>query len=258
MLGLNSLLKRGLMAKQDYKQSLTGLDLTRLPRHIGIIMDGNGRWAKQRNRPRLYGHRAGAKALRDVVELGVELKIAYLTFYAFSTENWNRPPDEVNGLLRLLKDRLKKQIPEMMEQNIFAQFIGTTVGLDKNYWQEVSDTVAQTHKNTGMVVNFAFNYGGRLEIIEGIKKLFAEGNAKVLENLNPDNFNEYLYTTGQPDPDLIIRTSGEMRLSNFLLWQSAYSEIYVTDTLWPDFNKIELIKALVDYSKRNRRFGGSE
>lgn len=249
--------ERGLMAKQDYKKMLAELDFAKLPRHIGIIMDGNGRWAKQRNRPRLYGHRAGAKALRDVVELGVELKIGYLTFYAFSTENWNRPHDEVNGLLRLLKDRLKKQIPEMMEQNIYAQFIGTTVGLDENYWQEVSETVAQTHHNTGMVVNFAFNYGGRLEIIEGIKKLVTEGNTDKITNLNPDTFNDYLYTAGQPDPDLIIRTSGEMRLSNFLLWQAAYSEIYVTDTLWPDFNKVELIKAMLDYSARNRRFGGS-
>ncbi len=245
------------MAKQDYKKLLAELDPSKLPRHIGIIMDGNGRWAKRRNRPRLYGHRAGVRVLREVVELGVELKIAYLTFYAFSTENWNRPHDEVNGLLRLLKDRLKKQIPQMMEQNIYAQFIGTTVGLDENYWKEVSATVAQTHHNTGMVINFAFNYGGRLEIIEGIKKLVAEGNAEKTTNLNPDNFNEYLYTAGQPDPDLIIRTSGEMRLSNFLLWQSAYSEIYVTETLWPDFNKVELIQAILDYSNRIRRFGGS-
>ncbi len=235
---------------------LPQLDLDKLPRHIGIIMDGNGRWAKKRNRPHLYGHRAGAQALRDVVELAVELKLGYLTFYAFSTENWNRPKSEVQGLLKLLKERLIKQIPEMNEQNIYAQFIGSTVGLDPDYWREISSTAALTHNNTGMVVNFAFNYGGRLEIIDGIKKLIAEHDSDKIKNLNPGSFGEYLYTFGQPDPDLIIRTSGEMRLSNFLLWQAAYAEIYITDTLWPDFNKVELIKALLDYQNRNRRFGG--
>jgi len=243
------------MAKKDYKQLLQYLDPGKLPRHIGIIMDGNGRWAKQRNRPHLFGHQAGAKALRQVVELGVELKLEHLTFYAFSTENWNRPAEEVNGLLRLLKERLKKQIPEMMEQNIYAQFIGTADGLDPDYWKEVSRTVEVTHKNTGMVVNFAFNYGGRLEIIDGFKKLM-QSSPESLETLSPENFGAYLYTAGQPDPDLIIRTSGEYRLSNFLLWQSAYAEIYVTDTLWPDFDKLELIKALLDYAGRQRRFGG--
>ncbi len=243
------------MAKQNYHELLKQLDLSKIPSHIGIIMDGNGRWAKQRNRPHLFGHKAGAKALRQVVELGVEIKLEYLTFYAFSTENWNRPQDEVNGLLRLLKERLKKQIPEMMEQNIYAQFIGTTVGLDPDYWKEVSKTVEATHQNTGMVVNFAFNYGGRLEIIDGFKKLLSE-DPHALDNLSPDNFGRFLYTAGQPDPDLIIRTSGEYRLSNFLLWQSAYSEIYITDVLWPDFDKIELIKALQDYAGRQRRFGG--
>ncbi len=243
------------MAKQNYKELMAQLERSKLPRHIGIIMDGNGRWAKQRNRPHLFGHQAGAKALRQVVELGVELKLEYLTFYAFSTENWNRPADEVNGLLRLLKERLKKQIPEMMEQNIYAQFIGTAVGLDPEYWKEVSETVEITHQNTGMVVNFAFNYGGRLEIIDGFKKLMQTA-PEALDKLSPDTFGSYLYTAGQPDPDLIIRTSGEYRLSNFLLWQAAYAEIYVTDTLWPDFGKLELIKALMDYTSRQRRFGG--
>jgi undecaprenyl diphosphate synthase len=243
------------MAKKNYQDLLKQLDPQKVPRHIGIIMDGNGRWAKQRNRPHLFGHQAGAKALRQVVELGVEIKLEYLTFYAFSTENWNRPQDEVNGLLRLLKERLKKQIPEMMEQNIYAQFIGTTVGLDPDYWKEVSKTVEVTHQNTGMVVNFAFNYGGRLEIIDGFRKLLSE-DPHALDKLSPDNFGRFLYTAGQPDPDLIIRTSGEYRLSNFLLWQSAYSEIYITDVLWPDFDKIELIKALQDYAGRQRRFGG--
>ena len=246
---------RGLMAKQDYKKLLNELDRNKLPKHIGFIMDGNGRWAKQRNRPHLYGHRAGVKALRQVVELGVELKLQYLTFYAFSTENWSRPESEVKGLLRLLKDQLKKEIPELMEQNIYAQFIGTSVGLDSNYWKEVSSLVAQTHKNSGMIVNFAFNYGGRLVIIEGFKK-FMTLNPDKWDKLTPEDFGNYLWTAGQPDPDLIIRTSGEKRLSNFLLWQSAYAEIYITETLWPDFDKVEMIKALLDYASRDRRFGG--
>ena len=243
------------MAKQDYKQLLNELDRDKLPKHIGFIMDGNGRWAKKRNKPHLYGHRAGVKSLRQVVELGVELKLQYLTFYAFSTENWSRPESEVKGLLWLLKDQLKKEIPELMEQNIYAQFIGTSIGLEKNYWNEVSSLVAQTHKNTGMIVNFAFNYGGRLEIIEGFKK-FMTLNPDKWDKLTPEDFGNYLWTAGQPDPDLIIRTSGEKRLSNFLLWQSAYAEIYITETLWPDFDKTEMIKALLDYASRDRRFGG--
>lgn len=244
------------MGRSDYKRLLPELNLNKLPQHIGIIMDGNGRWAKKRSRPHLYGHRAGAKALREVVELGVEIKLGYLTFYAFSTENWNRPKDEVQGLLRLLKERLIKQIPEMNEQNIYAQFIGSTVGLEPSYWKEISETAALTHNNTGMVVNFAFNYGGRLEVIDGIKKLVAEQTPEQIQSLTPEEFGKCLYTLGQPDPDLIIRTSGEMRLSNFLLWQSAYSEIYFTETLWPDFGKVELLKALIDYQHRERRFGG--
>jgi undecaprenyl diphosphate synthase len=244
------------MAKPNYKDLLPQLIPERLPKHIGIIMDGNGRWAKLRNRPHLFGHRAGAKSIREVVELGVELKLPYLTFYAFSTENWSRPADEVKGLLKMLKERLIKEIPELNEQNIYVQFIGTDEGLDPGYWTDVQAVAAITHKNTGMVVNIAFNYGGRLEVIEGIKKLVAERSKSEIAALNPEDFSQYLWTKGQPDPDLIIRTSGEMRLSNFLLWQSAYSELYITDVLWPDFNKVEMLKALLDYQQRERRFGG--
>ncbi|MCB5264791.1 MAG: polyprenyl diphosphate synthase [Candidatus Cloacimonetes bacterium] len=239
------------MAK-DYKLLLPDLDMSRLPRHVGIIMDGNGRWAKQHNRPRLYGHSAGAKSIRQVVELGVELKLEYLTFYAFSTENWNRPEDEVQGLLKLLRERLIKEIPELNEQNIYVQFIGSEINLDPEYLAEIRAVAAKTHQNTGMVVNIAFNYGGRLEIIEAIKKLKPE---EIL-SLTPDNFGHYLWTKEQPDPDLIIRSSGEKRLSNFLLWQAAYSEIYVTEVMWPDFDKVEMIKALQEYQQRNRRYGG--
>ncbi|MDD4310153.1 MAG: isoprenyl transferase [Candidatus Cloacimonetes bacterium] len=244
------------MPKQNYKELLSQLNKERLPQHIGIIMDGNGRWAKLHNRPHLYGHRAGAKSIREVVELGVELALPYLTFYAFSTENWSRPQKEVSGLLKMLKERLIKEIPELNKQNIYVQFIGSSERLETNYWDDVQSIAAITHKNTGMVVNIAFNYGGRLEIIEGFKQLIKENDPLKINNLNPDNFGEYLWTKGQPDPDLIIRTSGEMRLSNFLLWQSAYSEIYVTQTLWPDFDKVEMIKALLDYQNRERRFGG--
>lgn len=239
------------MAK-DYKQLLNKLDMTRLPRHIGIIMDGNGRWAKKRMQPRLFGHRAGAKAIRQVVELGVELKLEIITFYAFSTENWSRPKEEVQGLLKLLKEFLIDEIPELNEQNILVDFVGSEQGLDSQYLAEIRALAAQTHSNTGMKVNIAFNYGGRLEIIEAIKKLSSDEIAA----LNTENFGSYLYTAGQPDPDLIIRTSGESRLSNFLIWQASYAEIYITDTLWPDFGKAEFILALMDYQGRKRRYGG--
>jgi undecaprenyl diphosphate synthase len=242
----------------NYKALLPDLDRSRLPRHIAIIMDGNGRWAKQRNRPRIYGHRAGAKSTRLVVELAVELGLEYLTFYAFSTENWSRPPDEVQTLLKLLKERLLKEIPDLNARNIHVQFIGSEDRLEPEYLAEIRSIAEMTHTNTGMRVNIAFNYGGRLEIIEGIKKLCrqAQTDPGFLESLSPESFNRFLYTAGQPDPDLIIRTSGELRLSNFLLWQSAYSEIYVTPVLWPDFNKAELLRAIIDFQNRNRRFGG--
>lgn len=239
------------MAK-DYRKLIAKLNLDSLPHHIGIIMDGNGRWAKKRMQPRMFGHRAGAKAIRQVVELGVELKLKLITFYAFSTENWNRPKDEVQGLLKLLKEFLIDEIPELNEQNIFVDFIGSEQGLDPQYIAEIRALAAQTHDNTGLRVNIAFNYGGRLEIVEAIKKL----SIIQIEKLNPDNFGDYLYTAGQPDPDLIIRTSGEYRLSNFLIWQAAYAELYITDTLWPDFNKEEFATALLNFQKRNRRFGG--
>ncbi len=243
---------------KQYQKLMQELDKARLPRHVGIIMDGNGRWAKKRGRPRLYGHNAGAKSIREVVELGVELGLEYLTFYAFSTENWSRPEDEVRGLLKMLRERLIKEIPELNKQNIYVQFIGGEENLTPDYMDEIKRVAALTHTNTGMVVNIAFNYGGRYEIIEGIKKLYSQAKDKpeLVQELSPESFGDYLYTSGQPDPDLIIRTSGEMRLSNFLLWQSAYSEIYITPVLWPDFDKSEMVKALIDFQKRGRRFGG--
>jgi undecaprenyl diphosphate synthase len=242
----------------NYKELIPKLDPTRLPDHIGLIMDGNGRWAKKRHRPRLHGHSAGAKSIRQVVELAVELHLKYLTFYAFSTENWNRPQDEVEGLLKMLKERLIREIPELNKQNIYVQFIGSEDRLDPQYLADIRKVAAMTHTNTGMVVNIAFNYGGRQEVVEGIQALFkaVSDNPELMSQITPDNFGKYLYTGDQPDPDLIIRTSGERRLSNFLLWQAAYAEIYVTETLWPDFGKLEFMKALLDYQSRNRRFGG--
>ncbi|HHV37133.1 MAG TPA: isoprenyl transferase [Candidatus Cloacimonetes bacterium] len=238
--------------KNKEKELIAQIDLERMPRHIGIIMDGNGRWASKRLRPRLFGHQEGAKAIRRVVEITVELKLEYLTFYAFSTENWNRPDDEVKGLLKLLKDRLIKEIPELNKQNIYVQFIGTKDRLDPQYLADIEKMAEMTHDNDGMTVNIAFNYGGRQEIIEAVKGM----NPEEIASLTPENMNRYLWTKGQPDPDLIIRTSGEHRLSNFLLWQSAYSEIYITDVLWPDFGKIDMLEAIIDFQKRNRRFGG--
>lgn len=240
--------------KNNYKELLPLLDMERLPKHIGIIMDGNGRWAKARMRPRLYGHNEGAKALRQVVELGVELNLKYITFYAFSTENWSRPTDEVQGLLKLLKERLLKEIPELNEKNILVKIVGSAQNLDPEYLAEIHRIADLTKGNTGMVANIAFNYGGRLEIVEALREIAQEPD--LLKNLDEELISKHLWTRGQPDPDLIIRTSGEARLSNFLLWQSAYSEIYFTTTLWPDFGKYELMQALLDFQKRTRRFGG--
>jgi undecaprenyl diphosphate synthase len=244
----------------NYKKLLPEVDLQNLPNHIGIIMDGNGRWAAKRHRPRVFGHRAGARAVRKVVELATELKLGYLTIYAFSTENWKRPTDEVQALLNLLKDYLIKELPELNRENIKVRILGTQDRLDPSYLTEIHQLAGETAQNTGLNLNIAFNYGGRLEIIEGIKKLFQQSlnNPELIDNLTPQNFNNYLYTSGQPDPDLIIRTSGEYRLSNFLLWQSAYAEIYITETLWPDFDKVEFLKAIIDFQGRKRRFGGIE
>ncbi len=254
--------------KQDYRDLVPSLDPQRLPAHVGIIMDGNGRWAKEHNQPRLFGHRAGAKSTRLAVELAVELGIDVLTLYAFSTENWSRPKSEVDGLMKLLRESLIKEVPELDKQNVHLSFIGSPEGVDPRFYEEIHQVASTTHKNDGLYLNIAFNYGGRIEIIEGIKKFCSDLMMSYsssdecdklherIGSLNIQNFSDYLYTKGLPDPDLIIRTSGEFRMSNFLLWQSAYSEIYVTPLYWPDFDKIQFIKALMDYQGRKRRFGG--
>jgi undecaprenyl diphosphate synthase len=234
------------------------LDSSKMPQHVAIIMDGNGRWAKQRHRPRLYGHRAGAKSVRQVVELAGELHIPYLSVYAFSTENWTRPEEEVSGLLKLLMEYLNKEIEELHRKNVIVRIIGSPERVDSAYLNKAHKITSKTWNNTGLHFNVMFNYGGRQEIVDAIKLIagLVINNSLDINDITTDVMPKFLYTKGIPDPDLVIRTSGEMRLSNYLTWQTAYSEIYVTDTLWPDFDKKEFLKALKDYQSRNRRFGG--
>jgi undecaprenyl diphosphate synthase len=230
------------------------VDFDRLPRHIAVIMDGNGRWAAQRHLPRVEGHRAGIDAVRDVVETSARLGIEVLTLYAFSVENWKRPAMEVSTLMALLKRYLRLELNTLLRHNIRFSVIGRQEELARDIRAELTAAEEKTAGNTGMLFNIALNYGGRAEIIEAAKRLLA---AQVRpEDLDEQRFAGFLYTAGQPDPDLLIRTSGEMRVSNFLLWQIAYAEIWVTDTLWPDFRKRDLFEAIVAYQKRDRRYGG--
>ena len=230
------------------------VNFEQLPAHIAIIMDGNGRWAAQRHLPRVEGHRAGIDSVRDVVETSARLGIDVLTLYAFSVENWKRPRTEINTLMTLLKRYLRLELSTLLKNNIRFRVIGREEELSRDVRQELEIGVRQTEKNTGMLFNIALNYGGRAEILDAAKRVLAAG-------INPDDlderrFSDFLYTAGQPDPDLLIRTSGEMRVSNFLLWQIAYSEIWVTETLWPDFRRRHLLEAVVAYQKRDRRYGG--
>lgn len=242
---------------KEIQYLLKDLDLNKLPKHVAIIMDGNGRWAKQRHRPRLYGHRAGAKSVRQVVEIAGELHIPYLTVYAFSTENWTRPQDEVSGLLKLLMEYLNKEIEELHRKNVNVRIIGSRENLDPDYLNKAHKITSKTWNNTGLNFTVLFNYGGRQEIVHAMKTI---AEAVVRNEIEPtsiteDLINQHLYTNVIPDPDLVIRTSGELRLSNFLIWQTAYSEFFITNTLWPDFDKQEFIKALIEFQNRKRRFG---
>jgi undecaprenyl diphosphate synthase len=230
------------------------VDFDRLPRHIAVIMDGNGRWAAQRHLPRVEGHRAGIESVRDVVETSARLGIQVLTLYAFSVENWKRPAMEVSTLMALLKRYLRLELNTLLRHNIRFSVIGRQEELARDIRTELKAAEEKTAANTGMLFNIALNYGGRAEIIEAAKRLLS---AQVRpEDLDEQRFAGFLYTAGQPDPDLLIRTSGEMRVSNFLLWQIAYAEIWVTDTLWPDFRKRDLLDAILAYQKRDRRYGG--
>ncbi len=226
----------------------------RLPQHVAVIMDGNGRWAAQRHLPRVEGHRAGIESVRDVVESSARIGIKVLTLYAFSVENWKRPASEISTLMSLLKRYLRLELNTLLRNNIRFRVIGRADELSPDIRSELSAAEAKTATNTGMQFNIALNYGGRAEIVEAAKRLIASGVAA--DDVDEPRFSEFLYTAGQPDPDLLIRTSGEMRVSNFLLWQIAYAEIWVTETLWPDFRKRHLLEAILAYQKRDRRYGG--
>jgi undecaprenyl diphosphate synthase len=227
--------------------------LKRVPRHIGIIMDGNGRWAKARGLPRSAGHRAGTENLRVVLRAAVEFGVQVLTIYAFSTENWGRSESEIKALLSILERVIDRELSELHEEGVQLRHIGHLEHLPQKLQQKVLDAVELTQDNRQLVLNVAFDYGGRAELVDAVRRIVADG--VPVERVDESLIDRYLYTVGLPDPDMIIRTSGEMRLSNFLIWQGAYAEFYVTPTLWPDFDKDELYKALEDYSRRERRFG---
>jgi undecaprenyl diphosphate synthase len=233
---------------------LAQLDPDRLPRHIAVIMDGNGRWARHRRLPRVAGHRAGIRAVREIVEVAARLGIGMLTLYAFSRENWKRPPSEVGTLMALLREFLKKELNEMVDNGIRLAVIGRLDDLEPAVRKDVETALEATANNTGMQLCIALSYGGRTEIVDACKSIMRDGIGP--DELDPELFERHLYTAGQPEPDLLIRTSGELRISNFLLWQIAYAEIWVTDTLWPDFRRRQLFEALVDYQQRERRYGG--
>ena len=228
-----------------------------MPHHIAIIMDGNGRWAKSRSLSRVKGHEAGAESVRVIVRTCRKIGIKILTLYAFSTENWQRPQYEVQALMRLLKNFLRSECREMLDNNIRLNAIGQIWRLPKDVQHVLKETMDATCHNTGMLLNLALSYGGRDEIVEGVQKVTEDIQKKKIQpaDLTPRLFSEYLYTKGMPDPDLLIRTSGEMRISNFFLWQIAYAEIYITDILWPDFREEALLEAISDYQRRERRFG---
>jgi len=233
------------------------IDLDRTPRHIAIIMDGNGRWAKSRGLPRVEGHRAGIASVRETVETCARLDVSVLTLYAFSVENWKRPRSEVNVLMKLLKQYLRLELSTLMKNDIRFHVLGRMPELPADVVEELEAGMERTRDNRGLLFNIALNYGGRAEIVDACQRIVDEAvaNGKAPQ-VDEAFFAEHLYTAGVADPDLMIRTSGELRVSNFLLWQIAYSEIWVTDTLWPDFRKRELFEAIIDFQKRDRRYGG--
>jgi undecaprenyl diphosphate synthase len=233
------------------------LDLTRLPRHVAVIMDGNGRWAQKRHLPRIAGHRSGTQSARSTIETCARLKIEALTLYAFSVENWRRPKTEIDFLMALLREYLRKEMPLLQKNNIRMRFLGRIDELPAGVQNDVRDAMEKTAGNKGMVLCVALNYGGRAEIVDAMNAILSEGNGHgTHQRVTEERLSQHLYTEGLPDPDLLIRTSGEMRVSNFLLWQIAYAEIFVTETLWPDFNRARLLESLLEFQKRERRYGG--
>jgi undecaprenyl diphosphate synthase len=237
---------------------LNQIDLKALPIHIAVIMDGNGRWARQRNLPRVAGHRAGIRSVRDVLEASAELGIQALTLYAFSTENWKRPRAEVDTLMRLLREYLGNELDNLDRNNICFNTLGDTSQLAPVIQRELDNAISRTANNTGLRFNVALNYSGRAELVHAVNTILDEArtNPALLEGINEEDLVRRLYTADLPDPDLLIRTSGELRVSNFLLWQIAYAEIWVTDTLWPDFRRNHLYQAILEFQKRERRYGG--
>ncbi len=227
--------------------------LEKIPQHVAIIMDGNGRWALQRGLPRLAGHKAGTENLRRVIRSTVEFGVKYLTIYAFSTENWGRPPEEVKGLMYILEDVIDRELNELHKEGVQLRHIGRLERLAPSLQEKVLEAIDVTKNNDRLVVNIAFNYGGRDEIVQAIQRMMKDGVPP--EKVTDELVSQYLYTVGVPDPDLIIRTSGELRVSNFLIWQAAYSEWYITPTFWPDFDKDEYRRALEAFSHRDRRYG---
>lgn len=225
----------------------------RIPRHIAIIMDGNGRWAESRGLSRLDGHRAGTENLRRVIRACVDFKIQYLTIYAFSTENWGRPKEEVDGLMMLLESVIDNELDELHAEGVQIRHVGRLESMPESLQQKVTHAVEKTRDNQHLILNIAWNYGGRDEIVHAVQQIIREGTAA--DQVTEELISRHLFTHGCPDPDLVIRTSGEMRLSNFLIWQAAYSELYITPTFWPDFDKEELRQAILTYSQRDRRFG---
>lgn len=242
---------------KEQQKELT-LDLSKIPCHIAIIMDGNGRWAKERSLPRTMGHRAGMDAIRKIVKECSRLGVRYLTLYAFSTENWRRPQDEVSALMKLIVEYIAKEIDELHENEVVFNVIGDITKLPNLCQQSIYSAKEKTRNNKGLTLNLALNYGGRDEIVAGIREIAEEISKGTLnvEEINEKVIENHLYTRGMPDPDIIIRPSGELRLSNYLLWQSAYSEFWFSNIYWPDFKEEHLQQAIADYQNRNRRFGG--
>lgn len=242
----------------EIKELVSKIIPENLPGHIAIIMDGNGRWAKQRMLPRNFGHQEGMKRVVEIVEAASQLGIQHLTLYAFSTENWKRPLEEIEGLMKILVLYIRNELARLTKNNVKLKLLGDISALPQGPLREVEKAVERTKDNTGMILNIALNYGARDEIIRGIKLYLkdVEMGKNSLEELDTEEFSKYLYTEGQPDPDLLIRPSGELRLSNFLLYQIAYSEFWFSDILWPDFTTKYLYQAIIDYQNRNRRFGG--
>ena len=231
---------------------MSEIDFSKIPAHVAIIMDGNGRWAKKKSLPRIFGHRQGVKTVKNIVKAADSLGIKVLTLYAFSTENWKRPAVEVKALFSLLVQFLKKEFAELNEKGVRLRILGDISKLPENARKELDKACKETAENSGLQLNIALNYGARQEIIRAFRSIAEKG----ITNPDEDDISNALYTAGQPDPDLLIRTSGELRVSNFMLWQIAYCEIYVTDRLWPDFSRKDLEEAIIDFQKRERRFGG--